>query len=122
MQDMDKKKQSEVIYEMSKNSAYFKNSLEKDSKTDEKISSISAKVSSIKQDLSRLNEMKTKVFSDLTFCESKRNLARICCVLDMDMFFAAVEIRDQPELVDRPVAVGGHDMICTGDNNYYMIL
>lgn len=115
MQDMDRKKQSEIIYEMSRNSLYFKNAIGKDSKTDEKISAMSTVISSVKQDLPRLNELRSKVLNDLSLCESKRNLGRICCVLDMDMFFAAVEIRDKPDLVDKPVAVGGNDMICTAN-------
>ena len=45
--------------------------------------------------------------------EAKRDLARLCCVLDMDMFYAAVEIRDAPYLRDLPVAVGSNSMICT---------
>jgi DNA polymerase kappa len=33
----------------------------------------------------------------------------------MDQFFAAVEIRDRPELADKPVAVGGIGMISTAN-------
>jgi nucleotidyltransferase/DNA polymerase involved in DNA repair len=29
----------------------------------------------------------------------------------MDMFYAACEIRDRPDLVDKPVAVGDYSMI-----------
>jgi len=35
--------------------------------------------------------------------------------LDMDMFYAAVEIRDRPELQDKPVAVGGLSMLSTAN-------
>lgn len=38
-----------------------------------------------------------------------------CCVVDFDMFFAAVAIRDRPELADKPVAVGGPGMISTAN-------
>jgi DNA polymerase kappa len=31
----------------------------------------------------------------------------------MDMFYAACEIRDRPDLVDKPVAVGDYSMIQT---------
>jgi len=31
--------------------------------------------------------------------------------IDMDMFYAACELRDQPELKDKPVAVGDYSMI-----------
>jgi len=33
----------------------------------------------------------------------------------MDMFYAAVEIRDRPELADKPVAVGGMSMVSTAN-------
>lgn len=33
----------------------------------------------------------------------------------MDMFFAAVEIRDEPSLADKPVAIGGQMMISTAN-------
>jgi len=35
--------------------------------------------------------------------------------IDMDMFFAAVEIRDRPELATVPLAVGGESMISTAN-------
>lgn len=40
---------------------------------------------------------------------------RTCCVVDFDMFFAAVEIKNRPELADKPVAVGGPGMISTAN-------
>ncbi|KAH8098559.1 DNA-directed DNA polymerase [Aureococcus anophagefferens] len=39
----------------------------------------------------------------------------VCCVVDFDMFYAAVELRDRPELKDKPVAVGGPGMITTAN-------
>lgn len=33
----------------------------------------------------------------------------------MDMFYAAVEIRDRSDLADKPVAVGGMSMISTAN-------
>jgi DNA polymerase kappa len=37
--------------------------------------------------------------------------------IDMDMFYVAVEIRDDPTLADKPVAVGGNNMVAT--SNYH---
>jgi len=101
MQDMDRKKQSEIIYEMSRNSLYFKNAIGKDSKTDEKISAMSTVISSVKQDLPRLNELRSKVLNDLSLCESKRNLGRICCVLDMVIM-----------QINEWVNIGRYDNVC----------
>ena len=39
--------------------------------------------------------------------EAARGLDRVCVVLDFDMFYAAVAIRDNPELAEKPLAVGG---------------
>eukprot|EP00971_Amphidinium_carterae_P159110 3154518-Amphidinium_carterae.1 len=47
--------------------------------------------------------------------EAKRDLSRTHCVVDMDMFYAAVEIRDNPELEHKPVAIGGLGMISTSN-------
>ena len=42
-----------------------------------------------------------------------RELDRTWMHVDMDMFYAACEIRDRPDLVDKPVAVGDYSMIQT---------
>jgi DNA polymerase kappa len=47
--------------------------------------------------------------------ETERELDRTWMHLDMDMFYAAVEIRDRPELADKPVAVGGMSMLSTAN-------
>lgn len=47
--------------------------------------------------------------------EAGRDLSRTWCVVDMDMFFAAVAVRENPELRGKPVAVGGIGMISTAN-------
>lgn len=113
MSGYDKAKQAEIIYESSKDSNYFKHALAQDKKTDERISKMQEKVRSMSQSQTAL--IKKSVIKDRAELESKRDFGRICCVLDMDMFFAAVEIRDRPELADKPVAVGSLSMISTAN-------
>lgn len=48
--------------------------------------------------------------------ERLRNLERTWFHIDMDMFYAAVEIRDRPELAELPVAIG--DMMMIATSNY----
>ncbi len=115
MGEMDKKLQSDVIYEISKNSSFFKHAKIQDIKTDEKIVIIKKKICDLKNNSNLLCHLQGKVKNDIADLELKRNLRRICCVMDMDMFYAAVEIRDKPELIDKPVAVGGDSMICTSN-------
>jgi impB/mucB/samB family len=111
MEACDKEKQARVIYEMSKNSAYYKRQLEQDEKINKKVDDMKAKIAG----MSRKDVISAErvAIDRVMETETRRSFNRICCVLDMDMFFAAVEIRDCPELKDKPVAVGGMSMIST---------
>ena len=40
---------------------------------------------------------------------------RVWAHFDMDMFYVACELLDKPELVDKPVAVGGSQIISTSN-------
>ena len=43
--------------------------------------------------------------------EATRDLSRTIVHVDMDAFYAAVEMRDNPELKHKPMAVGGASML-----------
>ena len=43
--------------------------------------------------------------------ERDRDLTRTWFHIDMDMYYAAVEIRDRPSLADKPIAIGSKTMI-----------
>uniref|UniRef100_A0A673GV15 DNA polymerase kappa n=1 Tax=Sinocyclocheilus rhinocerous TaxID=307959 RepID=A0A673GV15_9TELE len=63
---------------------------------------------------------KSKVFKvdKLTYeLERSRELGRVIVHVDMDAFYAAVEMRDCPELKDKPMAVGSMSMLST--SNYH---
>ncbi|KTG38615.1 hypothetical protein cypCar_00019428 [Cyprinus carpio] len=49
--------------------------------------------------------------------ERSRELGRVIVHVDMDAFYAAVEMRDCPELKDKPMAVGSMSMLST--SNYH---
>ena len=105
MELVDKNKQAQIIYEMSKDSLFYKRQLEQDAK-------VNQKVAAMKMKLDKLSVTQKQQYTRMALernveIEESRSFDRICCVLDMDMFFAAVEIRDQPHLKDLPVAVGG---------------
>lgn len=43
--------------------------------------------------------------------EQSRNLSSTIVHIDMDAFYAAVEMRDNPELKEKPIAVGSMSML-----------
>ena len=47
--------------------------------------------------------------------ERERDLTRTWFHIDMDMYYAAVEIRDNPKLAELPIAVGDMQMIATSN-------
>lgn len=47
----------------------------------------------------------------VTELEKSRDLTRVIVHVDMDAFYAAVEMRDCPELKDKPMAVGSMSML-----------
>ncbi|XP_078071047.1 DNA polymerase kappa isoform X2 [Mustelus asterias] len=49
--------------------------------------------------------------------EKSRDLSRTVVHIDMDAFYAAVEMKDAPELKDKPMAVGSMSMLST--SNYH---
>lgn len=113
MKEMDKEKQARVIYEMSKGSKFFQRATKLDEATDAKVEAMKRSFAEVHGALAR--RLEASAHQRMLDCESRRSFERICCVLDMDMFFAAVEIRDQPHLKDLPVAVGGEAMISTSN-------
>ena len=113
MDSMDKEKQAKVIYEMSKDTPFFKRAEEQNRKTEEKVKEMKNRITKINNN--DLQKLTSSAIVEVEKLETKRNLGNICCVLDMDMFFAAVEIRDRPELKDKPVAVGSTYMISTSN-------
>jgi DNA polymerase kappa len=98
---------------MSKNSLFYKRQVEQDNKVNQKVSIMKTKLASL---IPSQKLTYAKLHTDrIAEVEKLRRFDKICCVLDMDMFFAAVEIRDQPHLKDLPVAVGGIGMISTAN-------
>jgi DNA polymerase kappa len=46
---------------------------------------------------------------------NNNNLDRVWVHFDMDMFYVACELLDKPDLIDKPCAVGGMDMLSTAN-------
>lgn len=107
------KRQAQIIYDMSKNSSFFKQAEKQDQKRKIKINETKKKVDQyvitkytnlgrgVKNNIEKLVDSYEREY------EAQRDVSTIKVVVDMDMFFAAVAIRDRPHLKDKPVAIGG---------------
>jgi len=109
---LDAEKQMAIIHDASKDSAYMNQAESLDSKTDTRVQRILARLSDVTQ--AEMKKVTAESSRRVQEMEASRSFSRHMCVLDMDSFYASVEIRDRPELAELPVAVG-IGMICTSN-------
>lgn len=111
MQSVDAARVQQVVYDMSKDSAFFQNSLRQNDRVEARIRGMQAQLAQLSR--ARHEQLAKDIDRRVAQLESARSLARTVVVVDMDMFYAAVEMRDNPALHDVPLAVGGLSMIST---------
>ena len=113
MVGLDKEKINQIIFEASKGSRFYENEMKKEKQVAERIrkQSISLKSITEKQRHEAL-EVTDQIVKEL---EKSRDLSRTFVHIDMDAFYAAVEILDNPALRDKPMAVGGNAMLSTSN-------
>ena len=109
MEGLDKDKINKIIIEASKGSKYYQNELRKDKELDKKVTvmlnSLKKVTASQKEAAARVTNKKVQEL------ETSRDLSRIIVHVDLDAFYAAVEMRDNPRLRDYPMAVGSNSML-----------
>eukprot|EP00897_Mesotaenium_endlicherianum_P007474 jgi/Mesen1/6755/ME000344S06036 len=111
MDGVDKEKVKKVVYEMSKGSRYFVNEQRKEAAVKEKVERMKLQVANICQDtLATFQKAADRRMADL---EATRDLTHVWMHVDMDAFYAAVEILENPSLANKPLGVGGMSMLCT---------
>lgn len=115
MQQVDKEKVNAIIAEASKDSRFYHKQMEKKAKYDLSVQNAKEKIEKVKKDKQQMQSIQTRIEKKINQVEKERILSRTWVHVDMDMFFVACEIRDNPELRDKPVAVGGMDMIATAN-------
>lgn len=93
------------------NDKYFSKQKAKLSNQDEKIKQFHAKLKTFKSNTNVWEKTQKEVKRRLKMFEEDRCLERTWIHVDMDMFYAACEIRDRPDLIDHPVAIGDYSMI-----------
>ncbi|CAB1319916.1 unnamed protein product [Coregonus sp. 'balchen'] len=115
MKGLDRDKINKIIMESSKGSRFYENELKKEQQVNQRIERMRLQKAHItEQQLSKAQAQVEKMTSDL---ERGRDLSRVIVHVDMDAFYAAVETRDCPDLMDKPMAVGSMSMLST--SNYH---
>ena len=115
MKDIDHEKIDKIIYETTKNTRFYKRNEEDLNNLKEDVSLIEKKLENFHKNEILYNQIKQLANSRLEFLKKQRRFDKIWFHIDMDMFYAAVEIRDNPALKDLPIAIGNMSMISTSN-------
>lgn len=113
MDGLDKEKINKIIMEASLGSRYYENEQKKDQQVNERIKKILAAKSKLMNN--EVAAAQVKVDKMVKELERTRDLSRTIVHIDMDMFYAAVEMLEKPELREKPMAVGGTHMLSTSN-------
>ncbi|KAI9067404.1 DNA/RNA polymerase [Trametes sanguinea] len=94
-----------IIAEVSKGSKFYENEKRKDRELTLRIERILKLRDEVVQgvDIKKVEQGVDKLIAQL---EAKRDLSQVIVHVDMDAFFASVEVLDNPELASKPFAVG----------------
>ena len=113
MEGLDKEKINKIIHEASKGSKFYENEKRKEERVQER-------VLEMKRDLQKFTDAdKKKALVETNKCledlQQEFDFTRTLVHVDMDAFYAAVEMRENPKLKDLPMAVGGNAMLSTSN-------
>lgn len=112
MSGLNKEKITKVIEENT-SASYSSFSKKQQSRIEEKVLEIQNRLNSATKDEKQGAE---RLMKNLEIkLESQRDLSRDCVCIDMDAYFAAVEMRDDPKLRTIPMAVGTSAMLSTSN-------
>lgn len=119
MNNVDMTNVNKVVYESSQNSAHFKHSIALAEKTTKRIELMKHKLNELKVQWKSFPLTYNKAIIDtqhkITELLSTSQYNRYWIHIDLDMFYAACELLERPDLHDKPVAVGGIGMITTAN-------
>ncbi|KAI9011674.1 hypothetical protein DFJ74DRAFT_623578, partial [Hyaloraphidium curvatum] len=96
--------QKRIVYEATKDSAFFKQQQKQDAKNTELVTALKKKVTGFTD--AQLAASKKHTDALLEELEATRDLSRTIVHMDADAFYCSVEERDDPSLKSKPFAVG----------------
>lgn len=115
MEGLDKEKINKIIMEATKGSKFYENELKKEKQVNQRIENMMQQKARITSQQLRKAQLQVDRFA--MELEQSRDLNNTMVHIDMDAFYAAVEMRDNPGLKDKPIAVGSSSMLST--SNYH---
>ncbi|KAG8524658.1 DNA polymerase kappa, partial [Galemys pyrenaicus] len=113
MEGLDKERINKIIMEATKGSKFYGNELKKDKQVNQRIENMMQQKARITSQQLRKAQLQVDKFA--MELEQNRDLNNTIVHIDMDAFYAAVEMRDNPELKDKPIAVGSKSMLSTSN-------
>ncbi|OAF72034.1 hypothetical protein A3Q56_00194 [Intoshia linei] len=113
MTNLDIEKINEIIEKASFGSKFYQNEKIKTERVNNRIIEYKKKLK--EADTSVLSFCKRKTEKIKERLEQCRETNKTFIYIDMDAFFANVEIRDNPSLADKPIAVGSESMLSTSN-------
>ncbi|XP_053726482.1 DNA polymerase kappa [Synchiropus splendidus] len=115
MEGLDRDRINKIIMESSKGSRFYENEMKREQQVNQRIEKMMVQKAQITEhQLKKAHHMVERMVAEL---DKTRDLSRVIVHVDMDAFYAAVEMRDCPELKDKPMAVGAMSMLST--SNYH---
>ena len=115
LENVNKEYVNKVITEASENSAFAKNQTYRIRAIKNKIRRFKYRIKQFKANTQLWNKVYHEVQRRLMWFKNERSFKRTWIHVDMDMFYAAVEIKDNPFFADKPLVVGEKGMVSTSN-------
>ena len=113
MEGLDKDRINRIIIEASKGSKFYNNQTKRQLAASKRNYKLKQEMDSIRS--SDLERARSETDFEIELLETTRDLSSVMVHVDMDAFYASVEMRDDPTLRDIPMAVGGNSMLATSN-------